>query len=179
MVVMCDTYDWSDYPAYIVTGPHCWLDFTRLKAASMQKVMEVYDLRMDMETQLNQHRAYNVPPQPEPSAKNQKQPATEPSQPATRDELLIENHELKKQVEKLEGQVEAFLQQEQHPLRVLEYVLKVAWYDVANLRVVIGDRDLYADKLGEEFLKYVQEDHPRRHAELRLGTDLTEVLQCR
>jgi len=54
MIVMTDTFDWDDYPSYY-SGDN----ITRHVASknfNMQKVMEVYDLRLDRESQLNQHR---------------------------------------------------------------------------------------------------------------------------
>lgn len=44
----------------------------------------------------------------------------------------------------------------QHPLRVFEYILDVAEFDQRNRRVVIDDRALLANKLGEDFLQYIQ-----------------------
>ena len=89
-------------------------------------------------------------------------PVEKPLVPATRDELLIENHELKKQVAKLEGQVDAFLMQEQHPLQVLRHVLECATYDRANRAVVIDERELLHDKLGDEVIKIIDQNTQER-----------------
>jgi hypothetical protein len=55
MVIICDTYDWEDYPAYFSNA-----DEARMKMRApgeMQKVMECYDLGADKEVQMNQFRA--------------------------------------------------------------------------------------------------------------------------
>ena len=59
MIVVCDTWDWEDYPVYVnadqnvheVIGKH---------TGNMQKVMEVYNLSLDIEQQLREHRAWNI-----------------------------------------------------------------------------------------------------------------------
>ena len=59
MLVVCDTYDYEDYPAYCESLE----DARRLSnnPGQMQKVMEVYKLidnEIDKNQQLNQHRAW-------------------------------------------------------------------------------------------------------------------------
>jgi len=59
LVVVCDTFDYEDYPTYVSPGedPH---EFVRKKREeSMQRVMEVYNLSLDDEQQLAEHRAFN------------------------------------------------------------------------------------------------------------------------
>lgn len=54
MFVMCDTYDWEDYPRYARTVEDA--KFVKLLYPSdMQKIMEIYDLRIDKQQQLNTH----------------------------------------------------------------------------------------------------------------------------
>jgi hypothetical protein len=55
MLILCDTYDWSDYPDYYAHR----VDAERKAKfpGEMQKVMEVYDLNADKDQQLNQRRA--------------------------------------------------------------------------------------------------------------------------
>jgi hypothetical protein len=45
MVVVCDTFDWEDYPVY-VKDPDEVLEVIRKHSMNMQKVMEVYNLNM-------------------------------------------------------------------------------------------------------------------------------------
>lgn len=58
LIVLCDTYDWEDYDKYadsregaleIVASP-----------GDMTKIMEVYDLTMDMEAQMAERRAWHL-----------------------------------------------------------------------------------------------------------------------
>lgn len=61
MIVVCDTYDWEDYPIYV--GPDD--DFGRRYAGhngvNMERIMEIYDLQSDVEAQLQEHRAFHPP----------------------------------------------------------------------------------------------------------------------
>lgn len=57
MVVLCDTYDWSDYPVYVTSETEARA--TIAAPGEMQKVMEVYRLDMDWDAQLNERRAFN------------------------------------------------------------------------------------------------------------------------
>ena len=59
MLVVCDTYDWSDYPVF-TNDPKQAVKDNHL--TNMQKVMEVYDLRVDIEEQLKPGtRVWNAP----------------------------------------------------------------------------------------------------------------------
>lgn len=58
MIVFVDTYDYENYPVFTKTPNE-----TREKIAncdSMQRVMEVYNLYMDRDTQLNETRSHNI-----------------------------------------------------------------------------------------------------------------------
>jgi hypothetical protein len=54
VIVVCDTYDYSDYPIYVYVNDDVRKVAGRyqLRSGNMQKVMEVYNLSMDMEQQL-------------------------------------------------------------------------------------------------------------------------------
>lgn len=60
MAVVCDTFDWDDYPVYVMEGedPHAKL-LTYEKGENMASLMEVYNLSMDIEKQMNEHRAFH------------------------------------------------------------------------------------------------------------------------
>jgi hypothetical protein len=64
LIVVCDTYDWSDYPVYVGPDEDFWERHDGHNGTNMQQVMEVYDLSMDMESQLAEHRAFHYPPRP-------------------------------------------------------------------------------------------------------------------
>lgn len=61
MLVICDTFDWEDYPVYVKT-----IEDVNKKIAEysdpnkMQKIMEVYSYALDLEAQLKEHRSYHV-----------------------------------------------------------------------------------------------------------------------
>jgi hypothetical protein len=59
MIVVCDTYDHEDYPVFVKEGEDVREKEKSYNHREMQRVMEVYNLRMDMGDQLNQHRAFN------------------------------------------------------------------------------------------------------------------------
>lgn len=62
MIVKYDSWDHEDYPVYVD-------DYDKyVLYTAGDKVMEVYDLTMDAETQLNEYRAYHPPAQPNQEA---------------------------------------------------------------------------------------------------------------
>jgi len=54
VVIMCDTFDYEDYPVYIMPGED---PAEKRSYENMQRPMECYDLRMDIDAQLNERRA--------------------------------------------------------------------------------------------------------------------------
>lgn len=58
MIVMCDTFDFEDYPVYVAKWESARAK-AKEKTGNMQKVMECYDLSMDLEKQLNEFRCHN------------------------------------------------------------------------------------------------------------------------
>ena len=59
MIVVCDTYDWEDYPVYVSKNENVREKFEEYNGKNMQKVMEVYSLQRGLESQLNEHRAFH------------------------------------------------------------------------------------------------------------------------
>ena len=60
VMIVCDTFDWEDYPVYITGGQEAaHRKYEEIHGKNMQKVMEVYNLSMDIEAQLNEPRAFN------------------------------------------------------------------------------------------------------------------------
>ncbi len=59
VIVVCDKYDYDDYPVFVEPGENPREVADSYNAKSMQKVMEVYDLNMDIEEQLSQRRVFN------------------------------------------------------------------------------------------------------------------------
>jgi len=55
MLVVCDTFDYIDYPIYATSKEEAELLYEQYNdAESMSIVMEVYNLSMDIEQQLNE-----------------------------------------------------------------------------------------------------------------------------
>ena len=46
MIVVCDTYDWEDYPVYVSPSENVSVVFAAHQLKEMQRVMEVYDLSL-------------------------------------------------------------------------------------------------------------------------------------
>lgn len=54
MIITCDTLNWSDFPVFVMPEEN-----VRKKASKQEKVKEVYSLSKDMESQLNEVRAFH------------------------------------------------------------------------------------------------------------------------
>jgi hypothetical protein len=59
LIVVCDTFDYDDYPVPVMPDENVRDIYNRYDDKDMQKVMEVYSLRRDIEEQLNEHRAFH------------------------------------------------------------------------------------------------------------------------
>lgn len=59
MLVVCDTYDYDDYPKYIMPGQDVRALSSSSNLGSMQRLMEVYNLNMDKFSQLAERRSFN------------------------------------------------------------------------------------------------------------------------
>lgn len=58
MIVVCDTYDYEDYPVYVDRTQNV-RNVEKKYYGNMQKVMEVYSRKLTKEAQLEQFRAFN------------------------------------------------------------------------------------------------------------------------
>ena len=59
VLVVCDTYDWSDYPVFVMPGEDARKRADENNGPNMTKLMEVYKLDMDWDAQLGEHRAFH------------------------------------------------------------------------------------------------------------------------
>ena len=59
MIVVCDTFDWEDYPVYAHSAAEARSKFQDYSDKSMQQVMEVYALSKPKDPQLAEHRAFH------------------------------------------------------------------------------------------------------------------------
>lgn len=51
MIVVCDTFDWEDYPRhYVMPTEDVHKKFASYNGSNMQKVMEVYALQKDVKS---------------------------------------------------------------------------------------------------------------------------------
>ena len=59
VIVVCDTFDWEDYPVYVASNEDVRKKYVEYNGPNMQRVMEVYSLGMDIERQLNETWAFH------------------------------------------------------------------------------------------------------------------------
>ena len=59
LIVACDSFDHEDYPVYVKPNEDVRIKESNIRRSSMQLVMEVYNLSMDMDTQLRQKKSFN------------------------------------------------------------------------------------------------------------------------
>lgn len=59
MIVVCDTFDHDDYPVYVKPTQDSREVAKEFDGENMQRIMEVYDLRMDQEAQMAECRAFH------------------------------------------------------------------------------------------------------------------------
>ncbi len=59
MIVVCDTFDYEDFPVFVMPNENVRQKYEEYDKKDMQKVMEVYSLAQSMENQLNEHRAFH------------------------------------------------------------------------------------------------------------------------
>jgi len=58
MIVVCNTHYWEDFPIYVMPGQDAKKEFDIENKNPVQKVREVYNLNKDLDSQINQHRAF-------------------------------------------------------------------------------------------------------------------------
>lgn len=61
MIVACDTFSHEDYPVGAKDTNECRETLAKLRQTDMTRIMEVYDLSADKETQLNEPRCMRLP----------------------------------------------------------------------------------------------------------------------
>lgn len=61
LIVVCDTFSHEDYPVF-ATGATFKDTFEGHNGRNMQRIIEVYDLERERETQIAQHRCFSCPP---------------------------------------------------------------------------------------------------------------------
>lgn len=69
MLVVCDTFNFDDFPSYVMPGQDVHEKIKEVEKAEMQRLMECYHMSMDLEAQLAEKRAHHpeLPPnEPKP-----------------------------------------------------------------------------------------------------------------
>lgn len=65
LIVVCDTWDFEDYPVEVKGDAAAfYAEYDRVARADMTRIMEVYDLDMDLPSQLQEFRANHPPERP-------------------------------------------------------------------------------------------------------------------
>lgn len=59
MIVVCDTYDYEDYPVYVDRDEDVRDKFREFNGVNMQRVMEVYSFKVDKDIQMSETRAFH------------------------------------------------------------------------------------------------------------------------
>lgn len=59
LIVVCDTFDYEDYPVFVMPGEDAREKAAECGKQEMQRVMEVYNLSMELGPQMAEHRAFN------------------------------------------------------------------------------------------------------------------------
>lgn len=70
LVVVCDTFDYTDFPRYVMPGKD---PYEACTGANMEKVMEVYALHLNKEEQLKEYRAFHYEQKEEPQQEQAQQ----------------------------------------------------------------------------------------------------------
>lgn len=60
MIIATDTYDYVDYPVYVTPDQDAQEEVDKLRAASMTRVMEVYNYSLPLCDQLREERAWHI-----------------------------------------------------------------------------------------------------------------------
>lgn len=60
MIVVCDGFDYEDYPVCVMPGENVFEKMKEYDGKSMQRIMEIYDLRLPMKDQLAEKRAFHT-----------------------------------------------------------------------------------------------------------------------
>lgn len=60
LIVMVDTFDWEDYPVYIMGDQNINEELSKRSGKNMQRVVEVYNMQMNIKKQLAESRSYNL-----------------------------------------------------------------------------------------------------------------------
>lgn len=60
MLMVCDTFDYEDYPVYVEENEKLVDVINKYDGKNMQKILEIYNLEIDIDKQLNKDRCSNT-----------------------------------------------------------------------------------------------------------------------
>lgn len=60
MLVVCDTFEYDEFPVYVRPDEISQLVYERYEGQNMQRVLEIYDLKADIEAQIALNRAWSI-----------------------------------------------------------------------------------------------------------------------
>lgn len=60
VIVVADTFDYEYYPVMVSESEDINELIKEYDGVNMQRIMEIYNLHMDIEKQLNERRSYNI-----------------------------------------------------------------------------------------------------------------------
>lgn len=58
VLIVCDTFDYEDYPVEVKEGEDI-KEKIKQYSGNMQKIMEIYSMKMDIKKQLGEHRSFH------------------------------------------------------------------------------------------------------------------------
>ena len=73
MIVVCDTFDYDDYPHWVMPTEDFWKIYDDYDGKSMQRIMEVYDFSKPWASQ-STGRVYNTPPRATHTSDSKREP---------------------------------------------------------------------------------------------------------
>ncbi len=59
-IIVCDTFSWEDYQVYVQSGEQVREVVAKYNGKNIQKVMEVYNLALDIDAQLREGKAWHL-----------------------------------------------------------------------------------------------------------------------
>ena len=59
VIVAVDTFDYEDYPVYVMPNQNIQIEIDNIRKQNMTRIMEVYNLSLDLNQQLKEQRAYH------------------------------------------------------------------------------------------------------------------------
>ena len=60
LIVVVDTYDHENYPVYVSEKQDINDEYARIMKSEMQGIDEIYNMSMDIDKQLAEHRAFHI-----------------------------------------------------------------------------------------------------------------------